>query len=286
MSKLSVLLAATAVALIIPACDPEDGDVAPRIGVPHSVDPPEMPRDLAAAPDDCLCPQVYMPVCGADDQTYGNACQAGCVGVDVVHEGECEGEAEPCELDQDCEAQEFCEHDYSCGGEGRCMARPDVCYKDILEPVCGCDGETYGSACTAHASGVSVAGDGACEPDPDECVCPLNYDPVCGTDGKTYGNACAAGCADIEVAHPGECEPTAECTSDADCAGAQYCAHTGCGELPGTCEARPDACPYYLAPVCGCDGNEYSNPCLAASAGVNVAGEGPCEPGEENIAVE
>lgn len=37
----------------------------------------------------CVCPEVFEPVCGSNGATYGNACEAGCAGADVRHEGEC-----------------------------------------------------------------------------------------------------------------------------------------------------------------------------------------------------
>lgn len=39
--------------------------------------------------EDCACPAIYDPVCGCNDVTYGNACEAGCNGISEYTSGEC-----------------------------------------------------------------------------------------------------------------------------------------------------------------------------------------------------
>ena len=65
-----------------------------------------------------------------------------------------------CASNTDCARDSYC-NTSTCGGRGRCDARPQVC-PGIYAPVCGCDGRTYSSDCIAASQGVSVARVGEC----------------------------------------------------------------------------------------------------------------------------
>jgi hypothetical protein len=65
-----------------------------------------------------------------------------------------------------CGAGTFCDFaaGSNCGADdrgGHCAVIPDVCTREYM-PVCGCDGQTHPTACTAHSHGVAVAHDGPC----------------------------------------------------------------------------------------------------------------------------
>ena len=260
----------------------------------------------APRPDACIL--VFDPVCGCDGETYGNSCEAAAAGMNVAHDGPCVEPPQRCEGDAECARGQFCECAGGiCGGAGVCADVPRGC-PDVFDPVCGCDGRSYGNDCERQTAGVCKEHDGecvdeaqpcagnrecnagqfcecgaggcgvmgVCEPRPELCI--LIFDPVCGCDGNTYANDCERQRGGTCQEHEGPCEaPPAECNGNGDCGRAQYCAAPACGE-PGVCQERPQACPDVFDPVCGCDGETYGNVCEAAAVGVVVAHEGACPP--------
>ena len=65
------------------------------------------------------------------------------------------------------------------------------------------------------------------------------------------------------------------------CAEDEFCSYTpeqmcGAADHLGECLTPPEACILLFDPVCGCDGQTYSNACFAAMAGTSVVHSGEC----------
>jgi hypothetical protein len=76
------------------------------------------------------CPRLFVPVCGSDEMTYGNACHAERNGVRIRHAGLCEAQGRNC--------------------------------PSVYQPVCGLDGNTYENNCQLENAGVTLAYAGVC----------------------------------------------------------------------------------------------------------------------------
>ena len=122
---------------------------------------------------------------------------------------------------------------------GVCVAPPEAC-AEIYQPVCGCDGRTYGNDCERLRARVQLDHEGSCE-----------EGQACG---GLQGGGCPAG-QFCDVTIPNTC---------------------GGADLSGNCRVVEEVCAEIYQPVCGCDGRTYDNDCFRRAARVQLGHAGAC----------
>ena len=168
-----------------------------------------------------------------------------------------------------------------------CNSNPGCACDDVYDPVCGSDGLTYSNSCQAGCAGVDILGQGECMSnntlpayfenypilnksiDPNDCA---------GTSLQIFDNGAFAyiyifsdGIGELYLDEQFYCRDTESYSCIAAYRLSAPTHEWSCGDTAAC------GCPRNVDPVCGADGNTYTNRCQAECAGVQILKEGACE---------
>jgi hypothetical protein len=208
----------------------------------------------------CCCDGRFALVCGNDDHTYLNQCEAECAGVSVEYQGRCE-DASACDLPNPA----------GCLQAG--CPDGEVCFRsgnECVPSACTCDSETGSWICTDDCGGGVCIGvpDGCSSPNPAGCStqtpCPdgeICYrdgnecvPSACICDGETDSWLCTQDCTGGRcIGGPQGCtEPNpAGCSEETPCPSGETCYREGNECLPSACICDNETGSWLCTQECG-----------------------------------
>ncbi|GLI67571.1 hypothetical protein VaNZ11_011799 [Volvox africanus] len=165
------------------------------------------PSTNSSSNGSCMCMAVYDPVCGKNNKTYGNSCEASCANQEVAYTGVCTSlpSCAPGSPRYMCNTLSPCETS-TCPGvpDAKCIEMPCIStLHGITLPACSAIWYDSTTGDLLNSTSCSQA-------PPPKCSCPFTYEPVCGFFNRTYQtfpNSCAASCVGVtDIKKAGKCQ--------------------------------------------------------------------------------